>query len=152
MYFDEMPEPSRSRLLNHPMPDLGATPCVDGGPLGDRRIALITTAGLHSYRDAPFTPGRAEYRTIASSMDMEDLITSHPSTNIDRTGILRDIDTVFPIHRLREMADEGAIGSVATNHFSFLGSTPPETFGRLIGEIAADMKRDAVGGVLLAPV
>ena len=99
MFFDEMPEPSRSRLLNHPMPDFGETPCIAGPALGDRRIALITTAGLHSWRDAPFAPGRAEYRTIATSMDMADLITSHPSTNIDRTGILRDIDTVFPIHR-----------------------------------------------------
>lgn len=152
MYFDEMPEPSRSRLLNHPMPDFGETPCVDGAPLSDRRIALITTAGLHSYRNAPFAPGRAEYRTISTSMDMADLITSHPSTNIDRTGILRDIDTVFPIHRLREMADDGAIGSIAANHYSFLGSTPPETFEGLIGEIVDDMKRDNVSGVLFAPV
>jgi len=152
MYFDEMPEPGRSRLLNHPMPDFGETPCVDGGSLADRRIALITTAGLHSYREPPFAPGRAEYRTIPATMDMADLITSHPSTNIDRTGILRDIDTVFPIHRLREMADEGVIGTVAANHFSFLGSTPPATFEGLIGEIAGAMKKDAVDGVLLAPV
>jgi D-proline reductase (dithiol) PrdB len=147
-----MPEASRGRLLNHPMPDFGETPCVGGVPLGDRRIALVTTAGLHGYRDAPFAPGRAEYRTISASMDMADLVTSHPSTNIDRTGILRDIDTVFPIHRLREMAEEGAIGSVAADHYSFLGSTPPETFEGLIGEIAASMKRDDVDGVLLAPV
>lgn len=152
MYFDDMPEPGRSRLLDHPMPDFGETPCAAGPPLGERRIALITTAGLHGWRDAPFTPGRAEYRTIASSMDMDDVITSHPSTSIDRTGILRDIDTVFPIHRLQEMADEGAIGSVAACHYSFLGSTPPDTFKGLIGEIAAAMKADAVDGVLLAPV
>jgi len=152
MYFDEMPEPQRSNLLDHPMPDFGATPCVDGPPLAQRRIALITTAGLHSYRDAPFAPGRAEYRTIPTSMDIADLITSHPSTNIDRTGILRDIDTVFPIHRLREMAGDGTIGSIAAAHYSFLGATPPETFESLIPEIAADMKRDGVDGVLLAPV
>ena len=152
MYFDEMPEPARSELLNHPMPDFGETPCVGGARLAERRIAMITTAGLHSYRDAPFAPGRAEYRTISASMDMADLITSHPSTNIDRTGILRDIDTVFPIHRLREMADEGAIGSVAANHYSFLGATPPETFEGLIGRISAAMKSDDVDGVLLAPV
>ncbi len=152
MFFDEMPEPSRTNLLNHPMPDFGETPCVGGAPLSDRRIALITTAGLHSFRDAPFTPGRAEYRTISTSMDMADLITCHPSSHIDRTGILRDIDTVFPINRLREMADDGAIGAIAETHYSFLGSTPPETFEGLIGEIAAEMKSDGVDGVLLAPV
>lgn len=152
MYFDDMPEPSRSRLLNHPMPDMGETPCVDGAKLADRRIALVTTAGLHSYRDAPFSPGRPEYRTIPTSMDMADLVTSHPSTSIDRTGMLRDIDTVFPIDRLREMADDGAIGSIAANHYSFLGSTAPNTFEGLIGEIAGDMKTDGVDGILLAPV
>jgi D-proline reductase (dithiol) PrdB len=152
MFFDDMPEPSRSRLLDHPMPEMGETPCAGGPQLADRRIALITTAGLHSWRDAPFAPGRAEYRTIPAAMDMADVITSHPSTNIDRTGILRDIDTVFPIQRLPEMETEGAIGSVAAAHYSFLGSTPPETFEGLIGEIAAAMRADNVNGVLLAPV
>jgi D-proline reductase (dithiol) PrdB len=152
MYFEDMPEPGRSRLLNHPMPDMVETPCVEGLPLGKRRIALITTAGLHDYRDAPFVPGRSEYRTIPSSMDMADVITSHPSTNIDRIGILRDLDTVFPINRLREMEAEGAIGTVAANHYSFLGSTPPDNFEGLIGEIAAAMRADRVDGIVLAPV
>ena len=152
MYFDEMPEPGRSNLLNHEMPDMGETPCVDGPPLAERRISLLTTAGLHDWQDAPFTPGVSEYRMIASSMDMADLVTSHPSTNIDRTGILRDIDTVFPIHRLREMTADGTVGSVAGVHFSFLGSTPPAAFEGLIGEIAAKMRSDGVNGVLLAPV
>ena len=101
MYFDEMPEPGRSNLLNHPMPEFDETPCVPGPGLPERRIALVTTAGLHTYRDPPFTPGRAEYRKVSASLDLGDLVISHPSTNIDRTGILRDIDTVFPLHRLR---------------------------------------------------
>lgn len=152
MYFDEMPEPMRGNLLNHPMPDYGETPCVPGAPLGGRRIALITTAGLHDFRDEPFIPGRAEYRVIAQDMDMADVVTSHPSTNIDRTAILRDIDTVFPINRLRELVDAGTVGSVAARHYSFLGSTPPATFAGLIAGIAAEMKGDGVDGVVLAPV
>lgn len=152
MYFDEMPEPMRTNLLDHPMPDYGSTPCVGGAPLAGRRIALITTAGLHGFRDQPFAPGRAEYRVIAEDMDMAELITSHPSTNIDRTGILRDIDTVFPIGRLRELVEAGTVGSLAARHYSFLGSTPPATFAGLIEGIAAEMAGDCVDGVVLAPV
>jgi D-proline reductase (dithiol) PrdB len=152
MFFDEMPEPMRGNLLNHPMPDYGETPCVAGPPLAERRIALVTTAGLHGFRDAPFLPGRAEYRVIPDDSDMAELITSHVSTNIDRTGILRDINTVFPIDRLRELAGAGTVGSVAARHYSFMGSTPPAAYAGLIGGLAAEMKRDRVGGVLLAGV
>jgi D-proline reductase (dithiol) PrdB len=152
MFIDDMPEPQRSNLLNHPMPELGETPCVAGPPLGERRIALITTAALHDFHDAPFVPGRAEYRVIPDDAEMGDLVTSHVSTNIDRIGILRDIDTVFPIHRLREMVAAGAIGATAPRHFSFMGATPPMAFADTAAEVAEGLKRDGVNGVVLAPV
>jgi D-proline reductase (dithiol) PrdB len=147
-----MPEPQRSNLLNHPMPELGETRCVGGPPLAERRIALVTTAALHGFRDPPFTPGRDEYRTIPDDADMGEVITSHVSTNIDRIGILRDIDTVFPIHRLRELAADGTLRAVAARHYSFMGATPPMAYAALIAEVAAKMKQDRVEGVVLAPV
>lgn len=152
MFVDDMPEPQRNNLLNHPMPDIGETACVAGPPLAVRRIALITTAALHSFRDPPFVPGRAEYRVIPDDADMGELVTSHVSTNIDRIGILRDIDTVFPIHRLRELAAAGTVGAVAARHYSFMGATPPMAFAELIAGVAEEMKRDRVGGIVLAPV
>jgi D-proline reductase (dithiol) PrdB len=152
MFLDDMPEPQRSNLLDHPMPDLGETPCVGGPPLGRRRIALVTTAALHGFRDPPFVPGRAEYRVIPDDMDMSALVTSHVSTNIDRIGILSDIDTVFPIHRLHELVAAGAVGATAPRHYSFMGATPPMAYAELIAEVADAMKRDRVEGIVLAPV
>ncbi len=152
MYLDDMPEPYRSRLVNQPMPEMDDTLCVAGPPLAERRIALITTAGLHVHGDRPFVPGQADWRTIPEDADLSQLVTSHIAPNFDRIGMMTDIDTVFPIHRLREMAASGEIGALAPRHYGFMGSTPPTAYAETIGSLAAEMKRDGVGGVVLAGV
>ena len=48
---------------------------------------------------------------------------SHISVNFDRSGFQQDLNVVFPVERLREMAADGEIGSVAD---SFMGATDPE--------------------------
>jgi D-proline reductase (dithiol) PrdB len=45
---------------------------------------------------------------------------SHVSVNFDRTGFQQDLKVIFPLDRLRELAVEGSIGSVAAFHYSFL--------------------------------
>ena len=152
MYRDQIPEPMRSYLLDQVMPDYDETPCAGGPPLAGRRIAIITTAGLHRHDDQPFVPGRGEFRVIPDGTDTADLITSHVSTNFDRTALLRDINTVFPIDRLRELVDLGRVGSVASSHYAFMGATPPTAHAELAKGLAGDMKRDGVDGVLLAGV
>ncbi len=152
MYLDEMPEPMRGSLLNQEMPVYETTPCAGGPPLSERRIAIITTAGLHRHDDQPFVPGRGEFRVIPDDTDMAGLITSHVSTNFDRTALFRDINTVFPIDRLRELVAAGTVGSVAAAHYAFMGATPPTAHAELANGLAGDMKRDGVDGVLLAGV
>ena len=152
MYLSEMPEPMRGNLVNQEMPDYDETPCAGGKPLSERRISVITTAGLHRHGDQPFVPGRGEFRIIPDDTDVADLITSHVSTNFDRTGLLRDINTVFPIDRLRELVADGTVGSVAADHYAFMGATPPTAHAELAKGMAGDMKRDGVDGVLLAGV
>ena len=152
MYLKDMPEPFRSRLVDQPMPDLGVTPCVGGPPLKERRIALITTAGLHLHGDRPFIAGKADWRVIPDDADLSEVVTSHIAANFDRIGMMSDIDTVFPIHRLRELAAAGEVGGAAAHHYGFMGSTPPTSYADTIGTLARDMKRDGVGGVVLAGV
>jgi D-proline reductase (dithiol) PrdB len=152
LYLSEMPEPWRSRLVDQPMPTFGETRCAGGPPLKDRRVSLITTAGLHRHGDRPFVPGEADYRIIPQETDPSDLVTSHIAPNFDRTGMMQDLNTVFPIDRLRELVREKKVGSMAARHFGFMGSTPPTAYAGLIGELAADMKRDGVDGVVLAGV
>ena len=152
MYLSEMPEPMRGSLVNQQMPDFDETPCAGGPPLNQRRISIISTAGLHRHGDQPFVPGRGEFRTIPDDTDIAELITSHVSTNFDRTGLLQDINTVYPIDRLRELVADGTVGSVAANHYAFMGATPPTAHAELAKGLADGMKRDGVDGVLLAGV
>ncbi len=152
MYIEDMPEPYRSRLVDQPMPEFDETPCVGGPPLARRRIALVTTAGLHLHGAPPFIPGQADWREIPDDADLGNIVTSHIAPNFDRTGMMTDLDTVFPIHRLHELADAGEIGGAAPRHYGFMGSTPPTAYEGAIGALARDMKRDGVNGVILAGV
>lgn len=61
-----MPEWDRQRHQEKisELPDFGATPFVAGPPLRQRRVAIISTAGLHVRGDRPFEPSAADYRII----------------------------------------------------------------------------------------
>ncbi len=152
VHLSEMPEKIRNVLINQDLPTFETTPWADGPPLAARRIALITTAGLHRRDDTPFVADSGEYRIIPDDTDMNDLVMSHISTNFDRTGFYRDLNVVFPIDRLRELQGAGVIGSIARRHFAFMGATPPHLMEPLARDLAGIMREDAVGGIVLCPV
>ena len=77
---------------------------------------------------------------------------SYISVNFDRTGYQQDLNVVFPIERLREMAIGKVIGSVADYHYSFMGATYPAEMAPLVRKIAGFLKKDQVNAVLLSPV
>ena len=77
---------------------------------------------------------------------------SHVSTNFDRTGFQLDLNTIFPLDRLNEMANEGMIGSLASYHYSFMGATDPTQMEDEARTLAGIMKKDGVDAVLLVPV
>ena len=83
---------------------------------------------------------------------MNNLVMGHLSTNFDRSGYYQDINTSFPIDRLRELADESTIGSVASRHFSFMGATPPTVMEPIARDLASVLKSDKVDAVALVPV
>jgi len=118
VHLREMPEPLRNALVNQKVPTFDSTPWVDAKPLRESRVALISTAGLHRREDASFTPGAGDYRVIPDAYDMNGLVMSHLSMNFDRSGFYQDLNTAFPIDRLRELRDAGEIGSVAGRHYS----------------------------------
>lgn len=127
---------------------------VRGPALNQRRIAIITTSGLHRQCDRPFGAGAADvdYRVIPGDVGAGDLVMSHVSVNFDRTGFQQDINVVFPIDRLKELADEGVIGEVADFHYSFMGAPPPRTLEPKARQLAGMLKDDRVDAVLLTPV
>lgn len=128
---------------------------VAGPPLSQRRIAIVTTAGIHARSDRPFAPGGTgtQYRVIAGDTPACDLVMSHVSVNFDRTGFQRDWNVVFPLQRLSALADAGTIGSVAAYHYAFMGAISPVTrYEPTAREIAAHLRADRVDGVVLSPV
>ena len=152
VHLREMPDHLREALINQELPEYGDTPWVTPKPLGECRVALISTAGLHRREDDPFTPGAGDYRIIPDDYDMGDLVMSHLSTNFDRSGFYQDVNTSFPIDRLRELAEEGVIGSVANFHFTVSGAPHPSDLEDSARAIAQTMKADAVDTVLLVPI
>ncbi len=81
-----------------------------------------------------------------------DLVMSHVSVNFDRTGFQEDLNVVFPLDRLRELADEGMVGAVADIHYSFMGATQMRALEAKARELAGLLKKDRVDAVLLSPV
>ena len=129
-------------------------PWVRGPALAKRRVAIITTSGIHRIGDRPFADGAAaaDYRVIPGTVKAEELVMSHLSTNFDRTGFQQDINVVFPIDRLHEIAGEGKVGAVADFHYSFMGAAPVRTLEPKARELAGLLKKDRVDAVLLTPV
>ncbi|MEQ8702236.1 MAG: glycine/sarcosine/betaine reductase selenoprotein B family protein [Bauldia litoralis] len=152
VYMRDMNDAAFDRIVNQELPDYGTTPCLDGPPLESRRIAIVTTAGIHRRSDPAFTNGVGEYRILPDETDMADLIMSHVSNNFDRVGFQQDLNTVFPIDRLREMEADGEIGSVAAYHYSFMGATPPTAHEAVASDLAGLLRGDGVDGILLAGV
>lgn len=134
------------------LPTFDTTPWTDGPLVRDRRVAVVTTAGLSLRGDAAFGLGAGDYRVIPAETDAGDILMNHVSVNFDRTGFQDDINVVLPIERLREMAADGAIGSVADFHYSFMGATDPTLLEDSARALAGMLRKDRVNAVLLTPV
>jgi D-proline reductase (dithiol) PrdB len=153
----DLSEPEREHLLHlrDEAPRFESTPWAKGPPLRQRRVALISTAGLHRRGDRAFTggAGATEYRVIPAEATAADLVMSHISVNFDRSGFRQDLNVVFPLDRVKEMAAQGAIGSVAEFHYSFMGAPWPSTrFEPKARELAGLLERDRVDAAVLIPV
>jgi len=152
VYLAEMPADAREALLEQPLPEFTETPWTAPRPLPQCRVAIISTAGLHRADDTPFRGGAGDYRILPGDGKLADLRMSHVSTNFDRLGFQHDVNTVFPLDRLREFERDGVIGSVAKYHYSFMGATPPAGMEANARELAGVLKGDGVDAVLLMGV
>jgi D-proline reductase (dithiol) PrdB len=121
-------------------------------PLAESRIALVTTGGVHLPEQPRFDiddpAGDCSYREIPT--DAGDLTWTHAYHRPDEGS---DLDAVFPLWTLRDLASAGEVGSLNHRHFSFMGAihdtlplvevTAPDVAGKLA--------RDGVDAVLLTP-
>ena len=122
-------------------------------PLSEARVAIVTSAALHRPDQGRFAPADTSFRALDRAD--RDLVLGHWSPNFDRSGFQVDLNVVYPIDRLEELAAEGVIGDVAPRHFAFAGNQP-ETVSEVRLDTgpacAAELLADAVDVVVLTPV
>ena len=153
----DLPVPEREAHLKRitSLPAFEKRPFVKGLALAQRRIAIITTAGLHLRSDLPFDNGGAgtDYRVIPVTTAPADVVMSHASVNFDRSGFQSDWNVMFPLDRLKELVHDKIVGALANFHYSFMGAMPQITrFEPKARELAKLLRDDGVDGAVLTPV
>ena len=103
-----------------PCPTFDAPAFATPKPLPEAKVAIVTSASLHHKDDDDFAVVDAGYRVL--HRNRRDIVCGHWSPNFDASGVSADLNVVFPIDRLEEMAAEGAIGSVSEVHLAFAGN------------------------------
>ncbi|MBV9829931.1 MAG: selenoprotein B glycine/betaine/sarcosine/D-proline reductase [Alphaproteobacteria bacterium] len=152
MRLERLPAATAERYAGLECPAFTTTPWVEGSRLSERRIAIVSSAGLVVRGERPFRGREADYRVIPATTPATDVLCSHISINFDRTGFQEDWNVVFPLDRLNELAADRVIGSVAATHYSFMGATDPKEMEPAARDVAAKLRADNVTGVLLPPV
>ncbi len=143
----------RANVGDMPVPDFEDPAFVTPPKLSEATVAIVTTAGLRQTGDPSWTPRDPNYRVFDT--DAEDIRLGHISPNFDRSGFVADINVVFPVDRLKEMAEEGVIGRVAPRHVTFMGAQDGNmtTIRKdTAPAVAKLLKEDGADVVLLTPI
>ena len=117
--------------------------------LEDVSVCLVSTAGVRLASDKPFdVDGDATWRVIPGDAEAKDL--RFDDAHYDHACVERDLNCVFPIDRVRELAAERRVGGLTTNHFS-LGYSQAlrELREKTIPALVREVDRERPGAVLL---
>lgn len=128
------------------------TPLAKG--LADSRVALLTTAGVHPKAVKPFDDvaleGDPTFRVIPADVPSEELMVTH--NHYEHSDADKDINCLFPIDRLRELASDGMVGELSDEFFGFMGFNPqPARIVANAEEIASNLTAASVDVLLLTP-
>lgn len=118
--------------------------------LRETTFALVSTAGVHLREQEPYNvEGDNSWRLIPGDVHTDRLMVTHE--HYDHRHADQDINCVFPLDRLRELADEGIIGGVGDKHLGFMGYTQQlrDLYERAALEMAKIIERSRADAVLL---
>ena len=124
-------------------------------PLTEARLSFVSTAGVQPRGTAPFDTthpvGDYTFRRVPTDSLLEDL--EIHQLKYPTAGATRDLNVIFPLERLRELAAAGVIGSLTPNFYSFIGYNMDArrleaTLAEAIAEAVAAEEPDAA---LLSP-
>jgi D-proline reductase (dithiol) PrdB len=134
-------------------------------PLREATVALFSSGAIYLDDQAPYYPAELTYeqavrdvrkaterfpslRVIPAETPEERLRAGHVAYDI--RAAQKDINVIFPLTRLRELAQEGVIGALAERNYSYHGLT---NIPRLVQESAPQwaqmLKADGVDAVFL---
>jgi D-proline reductase (dithiol) PrdB len=125
-------------------------------PLHTCRLALITTGGVHLRSQEPFnmsdSRGDPSFRAIPADTAAADLMITHDY--YDHRDAERDLNILFPLERLRELAAQGVFAGLGTS-YGFMGHIEPPHVETLLQHSAPDvarrLRREQIDAVLLTP-
>jgi D-proline reductase (dithiol) PrdB len=124
-------------------------------PLSESHLTFVSTAGVQPKGTLPFDTvhpvGDYTFRRVPSNSKPSDL--EIHQLKYPTIGAERDLNVIFPIDRLQELKEEGFIGELAPNFFSFIGyNMDAEMLERTLAEdIAEAVEAEGSDIVLLAP-
>lgn len=124
-------------------------------PLAECRLTFISTSGVQCRGSLPFDTvhpvGDYTFRRVPSAAPVEEL--EIHQLKYPTAGAQRDLNVIFPIERLRELAAEGVVGGLTENFFTFIGyNMDPERLERTLAEnIAAAVSDEGADIALAAP-
>lgn len=122
-------------------------------PMSEWRVGLVASGGIYAEGQIAFHhKDDTSYREIASDIPVQDLRATHFA--YDLTDARRDPNVVFPISRLRELVDEGVIGSLNPRAYTFMGGIySSRKVTELLAPALADrLIADQVDVVVMVPV
>ena len=115
----------KDAFLTYPFPVHDQAPWTPmTRPLAECRVAMLSTAGLYVKDDQPrfkaeHIEGDWTLRELADEVPLAALDIAH--THYDNARAREDVNCVYPLERLRELAAAGVIGGLATRHYSISG-------------------------------
>lgn len=119
-------------------------------PLNEMVIALASAAGVHMKDDVKFNlAGDTGFRMVPDTATPDQMMVSHGG--YDNSDVNKDVNCMFPIERLHEIAAEGFIKGVAPFHYTFMGGGGnQDAFTNETGPaIAKKLKEEGVDGVVM---
>ncbi len=125
-------------------------------PLSACRVTFISSSGVHLKSEAPLDVchpfGDFRFQRVASWARHDDLTIHQLKYPHDDADV--DVNVIFPIERLQELAADKTIGSLTPNFFSFIGyNMDPQRFEQTVAHSIARavVEEERADVALLAP-
>jgi D-proline reductase (dithiol) PrdB len=124
-------------------------------PLAECRVSMLTAGGVSRRAAEPWNP------QARNDLRLDEIDREAPSDDFqihdayyDHRDADRDLNCVFPVDRLRELAEEGIVGDVAPRLWSgFMGRiyNRSAVVGEVAPALAKELEKDRVDLFVLVP-